>query len=647
MAILNTKPYIELISDIVATSESVLNGFDGAHSIIYGYFYLLAYSAMFIGTILKIGRDNLGMQDKIQLGNFAVMGGLLAVFLFPVSYSSEGTGYKDVKVALGYKASKQLFINLLKFSHSATKNTVQHVYEQNSRNSYSPSLAMYQTERMDSIMDTIAEPEIMVAYNDYRKICSVNIGQNQNLNVFEKEAFGYGPEPIFGRSDTLEIGYNSFRFNNKKFADMSFTDYFSSNNPSMKEFDEVISQISNKQFIPDKISPREYPLLNGGYLKAKIVNQQSERKLESREGGKYVRQESGDSQFYIYDKADGDQLDSSVFTRSYKRGMEEYTAYLNEKLSEYPDSSFMQKLLEPGMPLNDSNTGQPLKLVPIDCVSFAMITNIIVNQVSSSIGSSTLFSSNTHGQMDLNKENGFITRMLAVNLAMHTLSSHYKVADLEAKEQEKWYDPYVSYFKNIVDMGVKLMTGYEEVKEKVMESYQQDIAVPIIFMGFLLAAGAVLSLMPIILTVAFVLPDGVGVAITLIKIFIFILLSIVLSSVALQFIDVQVTQSVNEWLKANYNTSSPPFLGDYDLSSVSTNVAVNSSSLGTAALSAKMLAANESTGYAYYFSIFIAYGLVFDFKMLLRPGMLKSSMGSRSGNIAGNAATNIPKNVPR
>jgi len=627
MALLNTDSYVELIQQISVTSENTLNGFDLFHAVIYGRFYMLGYAALFIGYLLKMGRDAAGMKDSVDLGNLAVMAGVVGLLILPVDYESPESG-EQLKVAFGYKVAKSTFVDLLGYMASTSNDIVKSVYENESQSSYSPVLAMFQNTQVNSIVDAVGDPNVITPYHHYRSYCHSFVGQNTDLSTGEQSLLGFNGESSLGKGDTLRYAYEVTRVN--------LGDVLS----STRDFDEVVSSITSKQVVPEDLIGREYNIVNGAYLKAELSNEKNSFKLYLPTGSMNIMAESGSNQFIAKFQSTGVNTDTAPMYNAFKEGFAEYQEYLNNRLSEYPNPELRAYLSEPGMPLSSEMNGGYLKLVPIDCISFAMIANLNVNQVTSAIGTSSLLTGDSIGQVNANEENGFLTRMIAVNLAMHTLSSSYRSHEVNKEEEVGLFDRMGHGLKNGFDTIKDLYVGGTEVKEKFIEGYALDAQVPTVMMGLLLTAGLLIACLPIVLTTSFVLPDGSGIIINLIKLIIFLLASLILSMISLQFIDAQITQSVNEWLKANYNNEIPSFMDSVSLPTSTASADIDSSLLGSDALTAKLLAASEASKYAYFMGIAIAFSIVFDLKALLRMG--SGGFGSVSRN-SGKAPAEIAK----
>lgn len=626
----NNDSYIDLINDLATTSSQMLDGFDYMHSVVFQKFYLIAFLSLGIGAILKYGRHAVAMGDKISTGNYVITGTLLGLFLIPTNVESPNG--ETLVMSKGYVETKKIVSSLLEYSTGLINSVVKNVYNLQHEKTYSPALAMYQTASLDSILSKMGDPNLMGVYHDYRNSCKAHVGQNRHLKAQEKEALGFGVESVFGEGDTLATAYDNKYYRVYKF--------FSSNGESqaMRKFDSVTELVAGQHLIPQDFTSKSYSILNGAYLKASLINDDHKPGVVAEDAGKLIRLESGNDQFRIVELEDRDVIGTSSISRSYTRGFEEYRNYLTQRISGQQNENLSAYLKDPGMPLDDSNSGAVLKLVPIDCVSFAMITNIIINQFAAATGSSTLFT-NEPGKLDISDNVSFASRMLAVAMAQQTLKTGF--ADAARKqidhEEQSFYEKISDVGEDVVNFAVGAHASYEETKNKIRESYEVDVAVPVVFSGIILVLGFFLTISPVILTISFVLPDGMGIGVSFVKIILFLGLSMVFGVVAIQFIDVQITQSVNVWLVAN-SRELPPFGGDYDLASSLDfqNAKPIPGDIGPASLSAKVLAASQASTYTYFIGLIISYGLVYDFRAYFRRSSGSSSLGSSNSKSVGN-----------
>ncbi len=603
----NAEGYLEVIEKSVLASEHTLQLFAPYHAVIYSKYYLTIYGLLVGGYILKLVRDGAiptDSQDKLQALLIASLVGLL---MLPVSLQ-ESHGV-DGKGAFIYRESTNIFHGVMKLMTGTVKNSLSKLFDEDAK-SNSPLLRMYQDSTIKSLLKALDDSQAMRPFYEYKYTCERQINQNVALDQSHKKAFGFSGSSPLGYFNTLRLTLERELGN-------------STQNTSIES---IYSAIANKTVIPNIMIKTGYTIPNGIFIKSKIKADQVNEPY-SPLISPYIT--NGSPSSFVADNVI--PFESNLASQHYNLGVAEYKEYVNERINKGNYGSELEETLtgEQGPLSAIRDRDQANILYPIDCVSFAMIVNMVMGQFAIGVSNNLILQFDTStGNDDLLEENYYAARVAAVEMASVSILSSYST-DLEKINSSS---------QAAIDTGVATYLTAVDAKNRVVESFQMDVMVPIIFYGSTLLMGFLLAIIPIAIAGSTLFPEGNTFIFEYAKLLILLTLNLALTQIAITYIDFQLTKTVNDYTLATLGTGS----GDSNQMIMQ----------GDQTLSAMVLAANESTSYALVIASVISYGVVYDFRALMlfkgvRTGQGNAARGGASKAVNSGKSKAIQKSTGR
>jgi len=251
-----------------------------------------------------------------------------------------------------------------------------------------------------------------------------------------------------------------------------------------------------------------------------------------------------------------------------------------------------------------------------------MIVNMVMGQFSIGVSNNLILQFDTNsGSDDLLEDNYFAARVAAVEMASISILSSYNT-DLEKISSSS---------QAAIDTAVATYSTAVDAKNRVTESFQMDVLIPILFYGSTLLMGFLLAILPIAVAGSALFPEGNTVIFEYGKLLILLTINLALTQISIMYIDFQLTKTVNDFTLATLGTGS----GDANQLVL----------VGDQTLSSMVLAANESTTYALLLSSVISYGIVYDFRALLLFRGVKTGQGQSTSRGVSNGARGASNKV--
>lgn len=613
MSILNADGFVELAQKALENAPSYLNIFDESHWVIYNSLYMWGYVSLFLAYAVKWMRDASVAGDQTTKGQYLVGVSFAGLLLLPVSIEEDrrnlhGISKDDpVHEAAIYHYGKIMVLNYLHGIGGAYKSLNETLEHQRDRTLTSNGLVrLYQESKIQHINTLVGTEDVLRPYAEYKKFCSSKISDAIQLNGAKNGISRHSSQTALfalGISDKSWFGYEATL---EKMIDTVGKD------DRTLSGELVIDALKETYSLPELIGTGAYYLYNPAWVKAQMLNETRDWTYNTDGVPKYIP----DSGF-----SDGitESLDINIFTdyektemiQDFNAGYVEYRNYISRRINEnYIDEEMNLELTSPGGPLSIASNESPLRLIPVDCASFAMIINMLFNGLGHAVGSAALFNkSDSMVNANSSKADYFVTRIGATGLALESILKSYKVD--EGLGHNSWWDSLVS--------GVATIS---EAKDKIVEGYKMDVTAPILYAGCLMLIGFLLSVSLILITLSSWLPNGFTTVFNIVKLILFLMLVLTLAQFGIQYIDNQINQSVAAWMIANFGAN-PNAADGFQFTTDFTDSDVRA--LGSQSLSAVVLAANESSRVYIIASVIISYGIIFGFKNLLMPGNFKSS----------------------
>ena len=657
MSIFSADGYIDIIEDAAASAGTIFQMFEQPHSIIFNTFVFIVFTVIFLSQFVKWWQDIYGNEDNQSKSEALTSGALILVLMTPATTESGNT------VSVSYKYGAELITYTIE-TYTRAINTFFNRVISDDNNSKSSFIKVYQKSKIQYLANELNIPNVKRAYDDYRYVCRNDIYENNKLTYEEKEDFGHYGSTDFGAYSTIKEMLTVRRANRIIEAKTQFNISKFSNDQSNLAIDklginrgkEIDRSVIDAAYSPDKIKdvdyildiiadetltleprhPAAYQIPNGSYIWQGIARNEYNINIDLTNTPKYLK----DTSVTAFKNATPkyEIISSDVAEEMgdfFKEGYEEYTNWIEGQINKKGIDPIIRADLErDGYPLGQKSQNTPLQLVPIDCVSYAMISNIIQGQIGYGIGHSSVMSlDGDYNNHEVTDNTNFAARMAVVGLAQKALFTSYREPD-ERKMEGSLFggsDSVLIVTDSIRAGGSTLI----EAVNKMEEGTQLDQSVPVFFYGMIMIAAFVLASLPIIIAAGGIGGFPIGIIVEATKLCIFVTLSLIIAQTGILFIDYNMIQTTNDYLAIHSMTGS--HLGaDYD---------IGSDTMGTKSLAAIVLAASESTKYTIILGPIIAYGVVYDYKTLFASAGFSSSLGNANSKTSDIAFDQTKKSV--